>query len=282
MRNRSPRVLLIQDDPADIQLVAEAFAEIEESPTAGVWLRRCDLELADDPGVASRMAAEGLFDAAVLDLSIGGGRGAAVYREIAAAAPALPVVLLGERDDQPLTLTLVREGAQECLLKSELDCLPLARAVRCAIERHRALEARRSMSLLDDLTGLYSLRGFLHLAERLWTLAAQLSQPLRLDLVEVTDPGGDTQQRDLRLIQIAEAVHARCTPADVAGRIGAARFAWLRIGAALSGPWPDDLGSVAVEAAPRPGGGLSYPSMEHLLAAAESALCENKAVNTPG
>lgn len=273
MRNRTPRVLLIQDDPLEVELIAEAAAEIAENPLARLWLKSCELQLADDPSEALRRLREEEFDAVLLDLDAGDG-GATACRHILALEPSPPLVLLANTDDQALALTLIRDGAQECLLKSELDCLPLARALRCAIERHRAMEAYKSKSLVDDLTGLYSLRGFLHLAERHWALAERLKLPLWLSVVDVNTSGCEHQARDLRLINVAEQIQSRSSAADLTARIGPARFAWLRLQTeGQTGGWPQYTAAVTLRrtAADRE----NLASMEKFLASAEAMLCEN-------
>jgi PleD family two-component response regulator len=280
MRHRKPRVLLIQDEPLEVHLTAEAAAEIAENPSARLWLKDCELRLADHPEEALRRLQEEEFDAVLLDLDAGGGNGAAVCRAIAVLEPSPPVVLLSNSEGQALALTLIRDGAQECLLKSELDCLPLARALRCAMERHRAMEACKSKSLVDDLTGLYSLRGFLHLAERHWALAERLKLPLWLSVVDVNIHGCEHQARDLRLIQFAEHLQARSSAADLTARIGPARFAWLRLESeGQAGGWPDYAAAVALTCPA--GDRKSMGSMEEFLASAEAMLCENEAFSTP-
>ena len=57
----------------------------------------------------------------------------------------------------------MREGAAGYLLKEDLDCLPLARALRTAFERQQAVLARQEMPGTDELTGLTSRAGFFFL-----------------------------------------------------------------------------------------------------------------------
>jgi len=48
------------------------------------------------------------------------------------------------KDDEDLAISMTGAGAQDFLIKPELDCLPLARALSLAIERN-ARVALRSM-----------------------------------------------------------------------------------------------------------------------------------------
>src|SRR5690349_7276018 len=53
------------------------------------------------------------------------------------SAPDAPIVLLSADEDEDLTLKAVRQGAQDCLIKSELEPVLLRRALIRAIERKR-------------------------------------------------------------------------------------------------------------------------------------------------
>ncbi len=52
-------------------------------------------------------------------------------------ANGIPVVVLADEADENLAHRLLREGAQDVLVKPELECALLARSIRYAIERQR-------------------------------------------------------------------------------------------------------------------------------------------------
>ena len=81
-----------------------------------------------------------------------------VYERMFAFAPDVPIIVLTDVSDESLGVTTVQGGAQDYLVKDEVTPGLLARAVRHAIERHQLLSALRSLSLIDDLTGLYNRR----------------------------------------------------------------------------------------------------------------------------
>src|SRR6476659_1644256 len=71
-------------------------------------------------------------------------------------SPNTPVVVLAESEDEVLAVEALRLGAQDFLVRKNLDRPALVRAVRYSIERHRLQKNLQTLSLMDDLTGLYN------------------------------------------------------------------------------------------------------------------------------
>jgi two-component system cell cycle response regulator len=105
-------------------------------------------------------------DILLLDIGPDQSRGRAIVHAAATAAPRVPTVILSESENESLAVESLQQGAQDFLAKERLDHAVLARSLRYAIERHRLQKTLQSLSLIDDLTGLYNRRGFLALAEQ--------------------------------------------------------------------------------------------------------------------
>ncbi|MCW5978695.1 MAG: response regulator [Bryobacteraceae bacterium] len=301
MRGRALKVLLVEDDLDDLALFEEALLEMEERMYARKWMHPCELAPVDRISEAIECLQAESFDVILLDLTLPDAHGHEAFSRVRAVAPDVPIVVIAAPDDEALAISLIRQGAQDYLIKSELDCIPLARALRCAIERNRVTGALKSLAFIDDLTGLYTPGGFHSLAERL----ARIARLARLDLgVFVIDLDGidaveqtfGTQERDMALILAAEAVRGACAETDVVARLGPARFAV----ASLNGDPPDPAARIeelraAVERGnSRRGGscdiavrvgfgladageardGLNY--LDQLIQAAAAPLCENE------
>src|SRR6202011_5671504 len=58
-------------------------------------------------------------------------------RRVHAAAPGVPVIVLTGLDDEALAAEAMKEGAQDYLIKGQIENRALPRALRHAIERHR-------------------------------------------------------------------------------------------------------------------------------------------------
>ncbi|MGH9945466.1 MAG: diguanylate cyclase [Pyrinomonadaceae bacterium] len=102
-------------------------------------------------------------DAVLLDLSLPDARELEALHLIRDQFPDVPVVVLTGLSDEELASQAIEAGAQDYFVKGEFNEQVLLRAVRYAIERH---QLTRSLSLTDELTGLYNRRGFYTLAEQ--------------------------------------------------------------------------------------------------------------------
>jgi signal transduction histidine kinase len=74
----------------------------------------------------------------VLDPSLPDARGLGAIRRARAAAPRVPLVILTGLDDESLAVQSLHEGAQDYLIKGQIEALGFLRALRYAIERKRS------------------------------------------------------------------------------------------------------------------------------------------------
>jgi diguanylate cyclase (GGDEF)-like protein/PAS domain S-box-containing protein len=125
------KVLLVEDNPGDARLLREMFDEQGSHGT--------ELTIAPSMGEAEKFLAEHTVDIILLDLGLPDVQGLDVIRRAHAAAPRVPLVVLTGLDDETLAAQALQEGAQDYLLKSQIDTYGttrgLVRALRYAIER---------------------------------------------------------------------------------------------------------------------------------------------------
>jgi PleD family two-component response regulator len=216
------RVLLIESKPEDIRFLRDVLMEIGEGGHWVNWVKIEVLEASSWSEAWAILESEPL-DIVLLDLDFPGTQGIETFRRAQHAAQHLPVVLLVGASEESLGLWLIRDGAQDFLVKKHVDCAPLAHAMRSAIERHRLLTASRASSTLDTLTGLLNLAGFLTFADRDVKLAGRLGRRLMVMVAE-SPITGDEQQRDLALVEMAEHLRSVASPADLLARIDCMRF----------------------------------------------------------
>jgi DNA-binding NarL/FixJ family response regulator len=144
----------VEDSLEDEQLLCEALLEIEENRLWCNW-RRSSILLVDRLSDALECLQRDSFDAVLLNLSLPDSSTLLdSFLEISAGAAAVPILVLADEADENLANRLLRAGAQDVLLKSEIECAPLAHAIRYAIERQRRLSAARASAFVDELTGV--------------------------------------------------------------------------------------------------------------------------------
>jgi len=123
-------VLLIEDNPGDARLIQAMLAQAGTQRFEVLTAQR----LAD--GLA-RIGAGGV-DLVVLDLSLPDSDGLDTLARVREAAPRMPAVVLTGTDDEELGLEAVQVGAQDYLVKGQVNTGLLTRAFRYAIERKQA------------------------------------------------------------------------------------------------------------------------------------------------
>jgi len=176
--------------------------------------------------------ARGGVDVVLLAMSLSARRGFAIFTELRALGPAVPFLFLSGADDERHGLEAVRAGAQDFLVKSDLDGERLARALRHAIERNRLHAALLDLALVDELTGLYNRRGFLTLATRDLRVAHRGDETLLVafadldDLKSVNDTAGHAVG-DRALRDTAGLLRQTFRDSDLVARIGGDEYAVL-------------------------------------------------------
>jgi diguanylate cyclase (GGDEF)-like protein/PAS domain S-box-containing protein len=133
-RPRSIKILLlVEDNPGDARLLREMFNE-EGAHHTEMTHAQC---LKD----AEKHLAERKVDIILLDLGLPDAEGVTAVRRVRIAAPRVPLVVLTGRDDEALAAQALHEGAQDYLIKGQIDSRSLLRALRYAIERKTMEEA---------------------------------------------------------------------------------------------------------------------------------------------
>ena len=180
------RLLLVEDDPADARLLREMFNE------RGHESHNTRLTHVQSLCEAEQYLTDGEVDIVLLDLGLPDAQGIMVVRRAQAAAPRVPLVVLTGMDDERLAAQALHEGAQDYLIKGQIEARGLFRALRYATERkvmeeslfeekERALVTLRSIGdgvVCADIRGRVT---FLNLvAEKTtgWSLQEAVGRPM--------------------------------------------------------------------------------------------------------
>jgi PleD family two-component response regulator len=222
-KSRILKLLIVEDSLEDEQLLCEALLEIEENRLWCNW-RSANIVPVDRLSDALDCLRRERFDAILLNLSLPDSPALVEsFLEVTAVSRGAPILVLADESDENLAVRLIREGAQDVLIKAELECAPLARAIRYGIERQIRAEVARASAIVDPLTGVLTHDAFVH--------AARYHGPLEsLAIVEVR---ADREALDPLLIEAAESLRGAFQTSAIVGRWDGSRFCVLAGEAAL-------------------------------------------------
>ena len=175
------------------------------------------------------------FDLVLLDLLLPDCAGIEAICHVRRAAASAPIVVLHEQHDEELAINALREGAQDYLVKPEIDRALLLRVVRYACERHRLMASLQSLALTDTLTGLYNRHGFLTIANEQLKLAQRNGNSVALAFVDldgmkrINDEHGH-EFGDQALIATARILKSTFRTSDLTARLGGDEFIAFGVG----------------------------------------------------
>src|SRR5580698_3275087 len=129
MKDKALQVLVVEDNAGDVRLLREMFSK--EQP--GSFKLTHLLRMSD----AEVHLAKGGVDIVLLDMGLPDEQGLETVRRSLAAAPDVPVIVLTGLDDETLAAEAMKEGAQDYLIKGQIENRALPRALRHAIERNQ-------------------------------------------------------------------------------------------------------------------------------------------------
>lgn len=160
------RILIVEDSPTDRELLLELLQD--HFMTQAKFRAASSLKEAFDflarrrqsftaippsmlPGAANKAAVEKApesllttpidepyFDCVILDLQLPDSAGRDTFRALHSKYPELPIVIVSHNKDQKLALDLIREGAQDFILKDYTNTAEVFRRVLFAVQRKRS------------------------------------------------------------------------------------------------------------------------------------------------
>jgi DNA-binding response OmpR family regulator len=155
MAGQATRILLVEDNPEDIWLIQRmlnrswggAF-QVESASCLAAGLNRLD---------------RGGIDALLLDLTLPDSRGLDTLVQARARVSRVPIIVLTGLQDEASGISALHQGAQDYLVKGQVDCQLLTRCLKYAIER-KQMEWDRELliaQLRDALAQVKQLSGLL-------------------------------------------------------------------------------------------------------------------------
>jgi PAS domain S-box-containing protein len=129
------KILLVEDNPADADLLAELL-----EVSGGVQWELVSVEFLHE---AIAHLCKQPFDIVLLDLSLPDSRGLETLTSLREVAPDTAMVVMTGLDDEAIALEAVRLGAQDYIVKGQITTQLLTRTIRYAIERSQTFQMLR-------------------------------------------------------------------------------------------------------------------------------------------
>jgi len=171
LEDKPVKVMLVEDNPADARLVREL---LKEAPGSEYDVAHLEF-LAE---VIERLKAE-TFDIIVLDLRLPDSSGLETFTRVRDQAPETPVVVLTGLADEGLGTNAVAEGAQDYLVKGQVDATSLARSIRYALARHATrTESAQRLEPIErgQVLGFVGAKGGVGVTTVVWNTAAAIAK----------------------------------------------------------------------------------------------------------
>ncbi|MCF7920830.1 MAG: PAS domain S-box protein [Candidatus Cloacimonetes bacterium] len=129
MTNEQLKILHIEDDEADVELLAESLHQDTNF--------FCKITVEHDLEGAARRLRTGKYDIVLIDLGLGATRGIETYRHFKELNVQVPVIIVTGLDDEEVGLQAISEGAQDYLVKGRLNSSGVVQSIKYARERFK-------------------------------------------------------------------------------------------------------------------------------------------------
>lgn len=138
-------VLLVEDNPGDAKLFERYLQKANFGGAGSASLSHVESRTAAEEHLADRSP-----DVVFLDLGLPESQGLETLDSLLALGLDLPIIVLTGLDDHELAVEAIQRGAQDYLVKDEINPDALSRSVRYAIERHKqARQLRRQKEQME-------------------------------------------------------------------------------------------------------------------------------------
>jgi PAS domain S-box-containing protein len=131
-------ILLIEDNPGDAGLIEDMLEEFADFPY--------ELKNVETLNEGLSLLKERPFDVILLDLRLPDSDGINTFLDIHARNSRIPIIILTGLYDEKIGIDAVKKGAQDYLVKGEVDGRLLKRSIKYSIERKNAEQQIRALA----------------------------------------------------------------------------------------------------------------------------------------
>ncbi len=133
MQDKIIRILQIEDNPGDVRLIREMLKDCKRLEH--------HFEEAGSLEEGKKRLSKGDIDVVLLDLGLKESYGLDTLKELLSSEFKVPVVIvMTVMDDEEMGISAVKQGAQDYLIKGQINSYLLGRSIQYALERNQAKE----------------------------------------------------------------------------------------------------------------------------------------------
>ena len=135
------KILLIEDNPGDAELIRELLV-VENS---------ADIYVSYSTSLSSaiKLLESETFDVILSDLGLPDSRGIETFLKVHSLFPAVPVIVLTGLSDEELAIKAVKNGAQDYLVKGQVESGLLVRSIQYSIVTAQIIDTIGNQSQRD-------------------------------------------------------------------------------------------------------------------------------------
>jgi PAS domain S-box-containing protein len=142
MITEKTQILIIEDNVLDAQIAGDMLKEAKDSPFVVLVANRLE--------TGCEYLGREKIDILLLDLNLPDSQGLETLYRVSDRHPAVPIIVYSAIDDEKTAVQAVKKGAQDYLIKGQVDSNLLIRSIFYAIERKRIEgELKKSNELLE-------------------------------------------------------------------------------------------------------------------------------------
>ncbi len=132
-------ILLFEDNFGDANLIEEMLEEFSDFPYELINVKTLNEGLS--------LLKECLFDVILTDLGLPDSDGIDTFLDIHARNPRIPIIIFTASDNKKIGIDAVKKGAQDYLVKGQIDSRLLKRSIQYSIERKRIEEVLANIEI---------------------------------------------------------------------------------------------------------------------------------------
>ena len=193
-------ILLFEDNPGDASLIEEMLEEFVDFPYELINVKTLNEGLS--------LLKELPFDIILTDLGLPDSDGIDTFLDIRAGNSRIPIIIFTASNDEKIGIYAVKKGAQDYLVKGQVDGRLLKRSMQYSIERKKIEEVLTNLEIARKKEIHHRIKNNLQVISSLLDLQAdKFKSKIRVTSSEVIDAFRESQDRVISMALIHEELY---------------------------------------------------------------------------